>query len=107
LFSPVVATLGAEVGAGLVLMDSRARPKHRVLDGALYAEVGGVTADVVAFLRQRLEVALEAGVDARATTLDPGPDFAKTPAQTVDVLRDHDAVEAIGRLLLLALFRKD
>jgi dihydropteroate synthase len=107
LLYPEVATLVAEAGAGLVLMHTRARPKHKVLDDALYAEVGGVTADVVAFLRQRLEVALEAGVDPRATILDPGPDFAKTPAQTVEVLRDLDAVEAIGRPLLLALSRKD
>ena len=107
LLYPEVATLVAEAGAGLVLMHTRARPKHKVLDDALYAEVGGVTADVVAFLRQRLDVAHEAGVDPRSTILDPGPDFAKTPAQTVEVLRDLDAVEALGRPLLLALSRKD
>ena len=42
-----------------------------------------------------------------ATILDPGPDFAKTPAQTVEVLRGLDAVAALGRPLLLALSRKD
>ena len=39
--------------------------------------------------------------------LDPGPDFAKTPAQTVAVLRRLDAVAALGRPVLLAVSRKD
>jgi dihydropteroate synthase len=46
-------------------------------------------------------------VPEEATLLDPGPDFAKTPAQTVEVLRALDAVAALGRPLLLALSRKD
>jgi dihydropteroate synthase len=38
--------------------------------------------------------------------LDPGPDFAKTPAQTVAVLRELDRLHALGRPLLLAVSRK-
>ena len=37
----------------------------------------------------------------------PRPDFAKTPAQTVAVLRRLDALGALGRPLLLAVSRKD
>jgi dihydropteroate synthase len=107
LLHPEVAGLVADAGAGLVIMHTRARPKHKVLDDALYAEVGGVTADVVAFLGDRLAAAVAAGVPERAIILDPGPDFAKTPAQTVEVLRHLDRVRALGRPLLLALSRKD
>ena len=39
--------------------------------------------------------------------LDPGPDFAKTPAQTVTVLQRLDALTALGRPVLLAVSRKD
>jgi dihydropteroate synthase len=39
--------------------------------------------------------------------LDPGPDFTKTPHQTLAVLRGLDALRALGRPLLLALSRKD
>jgi dihydropteroate synthase len=46
-------------------------------------------------------------VPEHAVILDPGPDFAKTPAQTVEVLRHLDQVRALGRPLLLALSRKD
>ena len=39
--------------------------------------------------------------------LDPGPDFGKTPAQTVEVLRALGRLHALGRPLLLAVSRKD
>jgi dihydropteroate synthase len=107
LLYPEVAALVAGAGAGLVIMHTRSLPKHKVLDDTLYAEAGGVTADVVAFLRERLDAAVGAGVPAEATILDPGPDFAKTPAQTVEILRGLDQVRALGRPLLLALSRKD
>jgi len=106
LLYPEVAGLVADAGAGLVIMHTRALPKHKVLDDELYA-AEGVTDDVVAFLRERLVAVIDAGVAGEATILDPGPDFAKTPAQTVEVLRGLDRVRALGRPLLLALSRKD
>jgi dihydropteroate synthase len=39
--------------------------------------------------------------------LDPGPDFGKTPAQTVELLRSFEDLHALGRPLLLAVSRKD
>ena len=39
--------------------------------------------------------------------VDPGPDFSKTPAQTVAVLRALPALHALGRPILLAVSRKD
>ena len=50
---------------------------------------------------------MRAGVAEEQIILDPGPDFAKTPAQTVAVLRRLDAVRALGRPVLLAVSRKD
>jgi dihydropteroate synthase len=106
LLYPEVAGLVADAGAGLVVMHTRALPKHKVLDDDLYTGTG-VADDVVAFLNERLAAVTEAGVSPEATIVDPGPDFAKTPAQTVEVLRGLDRVRALGRPLLLALSRKD
>jgi dihydropteroate synthase len=39
--------------------------------------------------------------------LDPGPDFSKTPAQTVEVLRTLERLHELDRPLLLAVSRKD
>lgn len=105
LLYPEVAACCAAYRAGLVVMHTRARPKEKVLDPHLYP--AGVTADVVSFLRDRVAAAVEHGVAENAIVVDPGPDFAKTPHQTVTVLRELDAVFALGRPVLLALSRKD
>ena len=107
LLYPEVAAQAAAAGAGLVIMHTRARPKVKVLEDDLYAEAGGVTSDVVAFLTDRMSRAVAAGLPEEAIVLDPGPDFAKTPAQTVAVLRDLDRIRSLGRPVLLALSRKD
>jgi dihydropteroate synthase len=104
LLHPEVAELCGSVGAGLVIMHTRAQPKHKVLDPDLYDDV---VADVVAFLRRRIDAAVARGMGPEGIVVDPGPDFAKTPAQTVDVLRGMDRVRALGRPVLLALSRKD
>jgi dihydropteroate synthase len=101
---PELAEVCARAGAGLVIMHNRSAPKQRVTDPALYEDV---VADVVGFLEEKLALAHEAGVSPEATILDPGPDFSKTPAQTVEVLRHLDRIHALGRPVLLALSRKD
>jgi dihydropteroate synthase len=99
-----LADLCAATGAGLVLMHTRAAPKETLLDPARYDDVA---ADVAGFLRERMQVALEHGVAADQLLLDPGPDFAKTPAQTVAVLQALDSLRELGRPVLLAVSNKD
>jgi dihydropteroate synthase len=97
-----LAELCAASGAALVVMHTRAAPKQERF--ADYA--GDVVGDVVAFLDERCAVARAAGAADEQLVLDPGPDFAKTPSETVDVLRAIDRVAALGRPLLLAVSRK-
>jgi dihydropteroate synthase len=97
-----LANACAESGAGLVLMHTRAEPKRKE-----FPHYDDVVADVVGFLRERMATAIEAGVTVEGIVLDPGPDFAKTPAQTIEVLTRLDAVAALGRPVLLAVSRKD
>ncbi len=105
LLHPELATHCAQSGAALVVMHTRTPPKVKRTDPALYADVA---ADVRAFLAERIEVAREHGVEDEQLILDPGPDFAKTPRQTVDSLRDLPALhEQFARPLLLAISRKD
>ena len=99
-----LAALCARTGAGLVLMHTRAAPKQTLLDPSFYDDV---VADVLAFLRERIALAREAGVAEEQLLLDPGPDFAKTPAQTVAVLRRLGDLHALGRPVLAAISRKD
>ena len=63
--------------------------------------------DVEQFLRERIEVAIERGVAFEQLMLDPGPDFGKTPSQTVEVVRALGRLRVFERPLLLAASRKD
>jgi dihydropteroate synthase len=108
LLYPDVADVCGAAGMGLVVMHTRAKPKQKLLDPELYGgSDDGVVDDVVAVLANRLDEVVSRGVPRDATIVDPGPDFAKTPHQTVAVLRGIDRVRALGRPVLLALSRKD
>jgi dihydropteroate synthase len=61
---------------------------------------------VLEFLAERCAAARAAGVTDAQLVLDPGPDFAKTPAETVEVLRAIDRLHGLGLPLLLAVSRK-
>lgn len=104
LRDPVLAEVAARHGAALVVMHTRAAPKRKE-----FPDYGGdVVGDVEAFLDEKLGIARTAGVAEEALVVDPGPDFAKTPAETVAVLRAVPRlVERYGRPVLLAVSRKD
>ncbi|MCW2952722.1 MAG: dihydropteroate synthase [Conexibacter sp.] len=104
LRDPGLADVCAQTGAALVLMHTRAEPKQRLHD---LSYDGRMADDVVTFLRERIDLARSRGVATEQLLLDPGPDFGKTPAQTVEVLRRLDDVLALGRPVLLAISRKD
>jgi len=105
LRDPELADVCAATGAALVVMHTRAAPKQRLQDPGLYG--GDVLADVVAFLAQRLELARSRGVGEQQLIVDPGPDFAKTPVQTIELMRGAAALHQFGRPLLFAVSRKD
>jgi dihydropteroate synthase len=104
LRDPRLADVCARTGAGLVVMHTRAAPKQKLLDPSLD---GRMAADIEAFFIQRLQLAAERGVAVEQLLLDPGPDFGKTPAQTVEALRGLERLHELERPLLLAVSRKD
>jgi len=98
---PELAHVCARTGAALVLMHTPVAPKHQ--DHGLDYGFD----DVRAFLSGRMALATECGVTVEQLILDPGPDFGKTPAQTVDILRHLPDLATLGRPILLAASRKD
>jgi dihydropteroate synthase len=102
LRDPAIADACAEHGAGLVIMHTRAEPKVKS-----FPDYDDVRADVRSFLEERMRLAIERGVGEESIVLDPGPDFAKTPPETVEVLRGLAKLGELGRPILLAVSRKD
>jgi dihydropteroate synthase len=102
LRDPALADHVARTGAGLVVMHTRAAPKAEH-----FADYGGdVVGDVVRFVQERCAMALERGVGEEQLLVDPGPDFAKSPAESIACLRAIDELRALGRPWLAALSRK-
>jgi dihydropteroate synthase len=97
-----LAVACAEAGAALVITHTRARPKEKLFPG--YEDV---VADVLEFLEERERVARSHGVAGESIVLDPGIDLAKTPAESVELLRELERLTALGRPLLVAVSRKD
>jgi dihydropteroate synthase len=104
LRDPALAEVCAQTGAALVLMHTRAAPRERLQDPDLY---GDITGEVLSFLRERVALAISRGVAPEQLIVDPGPDFAKTPAQTITLLAQMERLHELGRPLLMAISRKD
>ena len=101
---PELAGLCAANDASLVIMHTAAPPKIRMQKSDLYRDIGS---EVLAFLIEKSDEAVALGVPRESLILDPGPDFAKTPHQTLELLREIEGVRELGRPVLLALSRKD
>jgi len=102
LADPRIAELCAASGAALVVMHTRAVPKQ-----VGFPDYGGdVRGDVLRFLDERLQVARDCGVPDEQLIVDPGPDFAKTPAESIAVMAELRALHAFARPVLAAISRK-
>jgi dihydropteroate synthase len=102
LRDPAVAGACARHDASLVVMHTRAEPKVKSFPG-----YDDLVEDVREFLKERIALARSRGVENDKIVIDPGPDFAKTPAETVEMLRRLYELGELAYPLLLAVSRKD
>ena len=92
----------AELGCEVVLMHMRGEP--RTMQAAPAYE--DVVAEVSAFLVERAEAAMAAGVAREKIWLDPGIGFGKTGRHSLTLLRNLDRIVALGFPVLLGASRK-
>jgi dihydropteroate synthase len=97
-----IAGACADTGAALVITHTRSAPKTKA-----FPDYDDVVLDARGFLDERMRAAEALGVAPEQVVLDPGIDLAKTPAQSVELLRRLPEFAALGRPLLLAVSRKD
>jgi dihydropteroate synthase len=102
LADPRLAELAAAAGAALVVMHTRAAPKQEGFPDY----DGDVRGDVMRFLAERCALAVSHGLDAEQLIVDPGPDFAKRPAESVEVMADLRSLQELDRPVLAAISRK-
>ena len=65
-----------------------------------------VATEVVDFLRERMQACEQAGISVDRIVLDPGFGFAKTLAHNLRLLRELQALQALGRPVLVGVSRK-
>jgi dihydropteroate synthase len=103
LYDPRMAAVIADSAATLVLTHSLAPP--RIEPPRPHYE--DVTAEVVAFLRDRVERAAAAGIPLERLIVDPGHDLNKNTFHSLELTRRLEEIVAIGLPTLVAVSNKD
>ncbi len=99
---PELAGLCAERGVEVVLMHMQGNPRTMQEDPTY----DDVVDDVKAFLAERIEHAVAAGIDERRIWVDPGIGFGKTADHNIQLLRRLGELRSLGRPLLVGTSRK-
>jgi dihydropteroate synthase len=99
---PGMASVAAELGAPLVLMHMRGRPRDMQRDTG-YADL---LSEIVDFLAESCEIAGKAGVAGARIVLDPGIGFGKSAEGNEQILRHLSTIRSLGHPLLVGASRK-
>ena len=99
---PELAGVVAESDAYLCLMHMLGEPRT-MQDDPRYDDV---VSEVAAFLEERLQAAVAAGVPEDRICLDPGFGFGKTVEHNFELLRRLDEIVALGRPVVVGISRK-
>ena len=99
---PELAAAVAESGAYLCLMHMQGEPRTMQLD----PRYDDVVSEVTAFLEERLDVAVAAGIAEERVCLDPGIGFGKTVEHNFELIRRLGELTALGRPVLVGISRK-
>jgi dihydropteroate synthase len=99
---PELAGLCAERGCGLVLMHMLGDPRTMQHD----PRYDDVVDDVKAFLDERIEVAVGAGIEEERIWVDPGIGFGKTVEHNLELHRRLGELRELGRPIVHGSSRK-
>lgn len=99
---PDLAALVAEREVPLILMHMQGRPRN-MQRNPTYEEV---VEDICDWLQERIEYAVEQGIDREALVVDPGFGFGKTLQHNLELLRRLHEFHQLGRPVVVGTSRK-
>lgn len=102
LREPQALEIVATSQAGVCLMHMQGRPQTMQVD----PQYDDVVSEVRDFLKDRLDAAVQAGIDRSRIVLDPGFGFGKRTAHNLTLLDHLNDIQALGLPLLIGLSRK-
>lgn len=101
-FSPDAPQVAAELGCDVVLMHMQGEPRTMQAD----PQYRDVVAEVRAFLAERAQAAMAAGVAREKIWLDPGIGFGKRLEHNLALLAHLEEIAGLGFPVLLGVSRK-
>jgi dihydropteroate synthase len=99
---PELAGACAERRCEVVLMHMQGNPRTMQAD----PRYEDVVDDVRAFLAERIQAAVAAGIDERRIWIDPGIGFGKTVEHNLELLRRLGELSELGRPIVIGTSRK-
>lgn len=99
---PEMAAVVAEAQVPVVLMHGRRMPQTAEQDRIQ----GDIVAEIQAFLADRIEAAVRAGIRRDCILIDPGFGFGKTVQQNLEILRRLGEFRALGCPIVIGTSRK-
>lgn len=102
LREPQALEIVATSQAGVCLMHMQGRPQTMQAD----PQYDDVVSEVRDFLKDRLDAAVQAGIDRSRIVLDPGFGFGKRTAHNLTLLNHLNDIQILGLPLLIGLSRK-
>lgn len=104
LQSPGALAAAARGSAAICLMHMKGSPE--TMQQSVQYGYAGVTAEVFAMLSERIATCQEAGIDADRLCIDPGFGFGKLAQHNLDLLKNLEELNGLGRPVLVGLSRK-
>lgn len=101
-YDPRMAEVAARAGVPVVLMHMKGSPE----DMQINPVYGDVTAEVAAFLKERMSYAQECGVERGMLIIDPGIGFGKTIEHNLTLIRELAELRALQAPILLGTSNK-
>jgi dihydropteroate synthase len=101
-FDPLMIDLAGEAGVPVILMHMKGTPRDMQIE-PIYQDV---MAEIISFLKERIEWAKERGVPRERLIVDPGIGFGKTVAQNLTILKRFDELKDLGCPILVGHSRK-
>jgi dihydropteroate synthase len=101
-FDPEMVRVAAEYRAPLIMMHMQGNPgtmQEKPTYSSLFSEI-------ISFLEERIQFAVQNGVEREQVIIDPGIGFGKTIAHNLRIIRDLELFHCLDRPILFGASRK-
>lgn len=101
-FDDQMASVAAKAKCPVIVMHIKGRPSNMQVN----PHYGSLMDEVIDYLQDSIDIAINAGVDRESIIVDPGIGFGKTFEDNLSILRNLEELKVLGRPVLVGASRK-